>query len=378
MSDATLFESYDLAGLPLANRAVMAPMTRSRAIDNIPNELMASYYRQRAGAGLIVTEGTSPSPNGLGYPRIPGLFDETHADAWRLVTDAVHEEGGRIFVQLMHTGRVGHPGNLPVGGRVLAPSSVPLAETKVWVDAKRRVVETPEPDAMTDGDIEEAVEEFVRASRLAVEARFDGVELHAANGYLIEQFLHPHTNRRDDGWGGSWQARNRFALEVARRSAEAIGAGRVGIRVSPYGVFNEMPLHAEIDEAYVALAEGLGAIGLAYLHLFEGTGVPAVPAALKQKLRDAFGGTFILSGDYDLVRANHDLAQGRGDLIAFGRPFLANPDLLERYAAGAELNEPRTDRFYSPGAEGYTDYPRLDDVEERAGRAEMAVATETG
>ncbi len=361
MAEGKLFSSYDLAGVPLSNRAVMAPMTRSRAIGNVPNELMATYYRQRAGAGLIVTEGTSPSPNGLGYARIPGVFDGAQVAGWRLVTDAVHDEGGRIFCQLMHTGRVSHPANLPDGARVLAPSAVALEETKMWVDAEGDAVEMPAPEAMTEADIEAAIEEFVEATRLSIDAGFDGVELHGANGYLIDQFLSPHVNRRDDAWGGSWEARNRFALEVARRCVAAVGGDKVGIRLSPYGVFNEIPHHDEIDDAYVALAEELGRIGLAYVHLVDHSsmGTPAVPDEVKDRMRAAFSGAFILSGGYDLERANADLEAGRADLIAFGRPFLANPDLVKRFEQGADLNEPRMDSFYTPGEEGYTDYPTL-------------------
>ena len=359
MSDTTLYSTYDLEGTALANRAVMAPMTRSRAIGNVPNELMATYYRQRASAGLIVTEGTAPSPNGLGYARIPGIFSEEQAEGWRLVTDAVHEEGGRIFCQLMHTGRVSHPANLPADARVVAPSAVALEETKMWVDAEGAAVDMPTAEAMSEADVEEAIEEFVNATRLAIGAGFDGVELHGANGYLIDQFLSPHTNRRSDAWGGSWEARNRFAVEVAKRTAAAVGAARVGIRLSPYGVFNEIPHHDEIEDAYVALARDLGALGIAYIHIVDHSsmGAPPVSDDLKDRMRAAFGGTFILSGGYDLDRANADLAAGRADLIAFGRPFLANADLLDRFSQGAELNEPRMDLFYTPGEEGYTDYP---------------------
>jgi len=361
MSDI-LFSSYDLAGTELPNRVVMAPMTRSRSIGNEPNELVATYYGQRAGAGLIITEGTSPSPNGLGYPRIPGIHSEAQTAAWREVTRAVHEEGGRIFLQLMHTGRVTHPDNLPEGGEVLAPSAVGLDETKMWVDERGEAVDIPEPTAMSEAQVEEAIEEYVTAARNATEAGFDGVELHGANGYLIEQFIHPHTNRRTDGWGGAVDARLRFAVEVARRVVAAVGAERVGFRISPYGVFNEMPLYDEIEEAYGKLATALGEIGIAYLHILDHSdqGAPEVPTALKRSLRDAFAGTVILCGGYDADRAEADLADDLADLIAFGRPFIANPDLVERMRTGAELAEGRTELFYSPGAEGYTDYPALE------------------
>lgn len=360
--DAPLFRPFTLGSLDLPNRAVMSPMTRSRATDNVPNDLMAEYYRQRSEAGLIITEGVSPSPNGLGYPRIPGLFDGEQVEGWRKVTEAVHGADGRIFVQLMHTGRVAHPANLPSGGRVLAPSAVPLTETKMWVDAEGGEMDIPSPQAMTGTEVEEAIREYAEASRMAVEAGFDGVELHGANGYLIEQFLHPHTNRRDDGWGGSVEARVRFAVEAARAAVAAIGADRVGIRLSPYGAFNEMPRYEETDETYDLLVRELGALDLACIHIVDHSsmGAPQVPDEVKLRLREIFPNAFILSGGYDFQRANEDLAAGKGDLVAFGRPFLANPDLLTRFREGAELNEPRPDLFYTPGPEGYTDYPTLE------------------
>jgi len=209
-----LFSSYKLGNLELQNRTVMSPMTRSRAIGNVPNDLMAAYYGQRGEAGLIVTEGTSPSPNGLGYARIPGLFDAAQVAGWKKVTSAVHAAGSKIFVQLMHTGRVGHPNNLPAGGRILAPSAV-AAPGQMYTDQEGQK-DHPVPEAMSEADIEHAIGEFVQASRNAVEAGFDGIELHAANGYLIEQFLNANVNQRSDGYGGSIAGRNRFALEVAR------------------------------------------------------------------------------------------------------------------------------------------------------------------
>lgn len=357
---AHLFEPVTLGPIALSNRAVMAPMTRSRAIGNVPNGLMVEYYRERAGAGLIITEGTSPSPNGLGYPRIPGIFDERQAEGWRRVTEAVHEEGGRIFVQLMHTGRVGHPANLPEGARVLAPSAVPLEDTKMWVDGEGELA-IPVAEEMTGAEIRQAIAEYVDASRLAMEAGFDGVELHGANGYLIQQFLHPGTNRRDDGWGGRVENRLRFALEVAESVAGEIGADRLGIRLSPYGVFNEMPHHEEVDETYERLVRGLSDLGLVYVHIVDHSamGASEVPDAIKRRIRETFDGAIILSGGYDFERANDDLAADKGDLVAFGRSFLANPDLLERFRRGAELNEPRPELLYTPGPEGYVDYPTL-------------------
>jgi len=365
-----LFQDFTLGPFTLRNRAVMAPMTRSRAIGNLPNEMMGEYYAQRAEAGLIITEGTTPSPDGLGYPRIPGIYSREQVAAWAQVTRAVHDAGGTIFMQLMHTGRVSHPENLPEGARVVAPSAVALEDTLMWVDERGQAVKIAPPAAMTDDEVWGTVEEYVQAARNAVESGFDGIELHAANGYLIEQFLHPHTNRRDDAWGGSVEKRCRFTLEIARRCSEAIGSDRVGIRVSPYGVFNEMPHHDEIDQTYTYLARMLGELDLVYVHVVnhQAMWAPPVPDAIQTAIRNGFPNAYILSGGYGFESANADLEAGKGDLVAFGRPYLANPDLLERFRRDAALNEPDTTTFYGPGPEGfsqgYTDYPTL---EEQAG-----------
>ncbi|MFT4975123.1 MAG: N-ethylmaleimide reductase [Myxococcota bacterium] len=354
-----LFSSLQLGDITLSNRAVMAPLTRSRAIGGVPNALMASYYSQRASAGLIITEGTAPSPNGLGYPRIPGIFSEAQIEGWRETTEAVHARGGHIFLQLMHTGRIGHPNNLPDGAEVLAPSAV-TAAGEMYTDAAG-MQPHPQPKAMTTDDIEAAIGEYITAAENAIRAGFDGIEIHAANGYLANQFLNPRSNQRDDAWGGSPERRNHFVLEVARQTAAAIGGGRTGIRLSPHGVFNDLGPYDGIDDQYASLAEGLGALKLAYLHLVDHSslGAPEVPAALKATLRTRFGGTIILSGGYDAARAEADLQAGRGELVAFGRPFLANPDLLDRFKAEAPLNAPRPELFYTPGPEGYVDYPLL-------------------
>ena len=354
-----LFEPFSSPALKLKNRVVMAPLTRSRAVDaNTPNDLMAEYYAQRAGAGLIITEGTSPSPNGLGYARIPGLFNAAHVAGWRKTTDAVHAHGAKIFVQLMHTGRVSHQVNLPAGAKVVGPVAVAL-EGDMYTDAQGMQPHTT-PHAMTAEDIQAAVGEYVNAARLAVEAGFDGIELHAANGYLLEQFLNANVNTRTDAYGGSAGNRNRFVLEVARATVAAIGAHRVGIRVSPYGAFNGTGAFEGVEEQYLALAQELGALNLAYIHLVDHSamGAPEVPAAFKAKLRTAFGGTFIASGGFGRDSAEQALKEGRGDLVAFGRPWISNPDLIERMKAGVALNDPDPSTFYTPGAKGYTDYPR--------------------
>jgi len=348
-----------LGPLTLTNRVVMAPMTRCRAEGNVPNDLMAAYYGQRAGAGLIVTEGTSPHPDGLGYARIPGLFNEAQAAGWCKVADAVHAKGGHIFVQLMHVGRVGHPANLPEGAALRAPSAV-QAKGEMYTDGAG-MQPMPAPRAMTAAELEEAKASFVHAARLARQAGLDGVELHAANGYLLEQFLNPGTNQRTDGYGGSLEARVRFVVEVAEQVAEAIGGDRVGIRLSPFGVFNDMPPYDQVEATYLHLVKELSRLGLAYVHLVDHSsmGAPEVPGSLKIALRKAFSGVFILSGGYDRARAEADLAMGRGDLVAFGKPFISNPDFVARLQSGAELAAPAMDTFYTPGATGYTDYPTI-------------------
>ena len=356
-----LFQAFTSPSLQLKNRVVMAPMTRSRAVErNAPNALMAEYYGQRAGAGLIVTEGTSPSPDGLGYARIPGLFNAEQVAGWRAVTDAVHAQGAKIFVQLMHTGRVAHVANLPAGAKVVGPTAAPLAGD-MYTDAQGMQPHSP-PQAMDAQAIAQAVDEFVKSAKLAVEAGFDGVELHAANGYLLEQFLNANVNTRDDAYGGSADKRNRLAIEVARATVAAIGADKVGIRVSPYGVFNGTGAFDGVEAQYLALARELGALKLAYLHLVDHSsmGAPAVPAAFKTQLRTAFGGNFIASGGLDRQSAEQVLTDGRGDLVAFGRAWLANPDLIERMKAGLPLNAPDPSTFYTPGAKGYTDYPQAE------------------
>jgi N-ethylmaleimide reductase len=359
-----LFQAFTHPSLPLKNRVVMAPLTRSRAVErNTPNALMAQYYAQRAGAGLIITEGTSPSPNGLGYARIPGLFNAEQVAGWRRITDAVHAQGAKIFVQLMHTGRVSHQANLPTGAQVVGPTAQPLAG-EMYTDSQGMQPHTP-PQAMSADDIAQATAEYVRAAQLAVEAGFDGVELHAANGYLLEQFLNANVNTRDDAYGGTADKRNRLVLEVARATSAAIGAARVGIRLSPYGVFNGTGAFDGVEPQYLALAQELGALKLAYLHLVDHSsmGAPQVPVAFKAKLRTAFGGSFIASGGLDRNSAEQVLKEGRGDLVAFGRAWLANPDLIERMKADLPLNAPDASTFYTPGAKGYTDYPHAETVE---------------
>ncbi len=360
-----LFSPAKMGPLTLTNHIVMAPMTRSRALGNVPNELMAEYYRQRATAGLIITEGTSPAADGLGYARIPGLFTDDQAANWRRVTETVHHHGGHIFVQLMHAGRIFHDLNLPEGAEGVGPSAV-AAAGQMWTD-QQQMQDHPTPRALREDELARVRDEFVHSAKLAIEAGFDGVELHGANGYLLEQFLNPASNQRTDGYGGSVQNRARFVLEVVRAVVEAIGAERTSIRLSPWGMASDMPHYPEIDETYAYLAEEFQKIGLVYVHLVdhEAMGAPAVPEATVAAIRAHFTNTLILSGGYDTVeRAEAALQSGRGDLIAFGRPFIANPDLVERLKTGAPLAQPDQATFYAPGpggfADGYTDYPTAD------------------
>jgi len=354
-----LFSSTTLGSLALQNRLVMAPLTRSRAIGNIPNDLMAQYYAQHASAGLIISEGTSPSPNGLGYARIPGIYSSEQIAGWKRVTAAVHPLGAKIFVQLMHCGRIAHPLNLPAGARILAPSAL-AAAGEMYTDTKG-MLPNATPLAMTGEDIEFTVAEYAQAAKNAVAAGFDGVELHGANGYLLEQFFHPTSNRRTDLYGGSIENRARFVLEVTMAVTAAIGKDKVGIRLSPFGAFNDMPPYPTTEVDYTYLARELNAAGLVYVHLVDHSsmGAPPVPESMKATFRSVFKRALILSGGYDAVRAESDLQAGKCDLVAFGRPFLANPDLITRWKTGAALNAPDMSTFYTPGPKGYTDYPTL-------------------
>ncbi len=350
----SLFSEHPLGPLSLPNRVVMAPMTRCRAIDNVPTPVMAQYYAQRASAGLIVTEGTAPSPNALGYPRIPGLFSAEQVDGWRKVTDAVHAAGGRIFAQLMHTGRIGHPINMPVDAEIIGPSAIAAAGA-MFTDTDG-MQPHPVPRAMTDNDIRQTIDEFVSAARNAIEAGFDGVELHGANGYLLEQFLNPNVNTRDDDFGGSVENRTRFVVAVAKAVAEAIGADRTGIRLSPHSTFNDHAAYDGVVEQYAWLAREIDALGLVYIHLV--LGQDGMPEQTLGAIREAYSGTLIVNTGFDRDGAENVIGTGDADLVSFGVPFIANPDLVERMHGRVELAAAKPDLFYAPGPEGYVDYPR--------------------
>ncbi len=348
-----LFAPYQLGRLELANRFVMAPLTRNRAgAGEAPTELAAAYYGQRATAGLIISEGTQPSAVGQGYPHTPGLHTDEQVAGWRLVADAVHTGGGKIVAQLMHTGRIGH---LAITGlQPVAPSAI-AAAGEVYTEQGMKAFETPR--ALATDELPGVVAEFVDAAQRAVQAGLDGIELHAANGYLLQQFLSDNSNTRTDSYGGSPENRARFVIEVATAVASAIGADKVGIRISPAGTFNDIS-ETETEATYTALLDGLEPLGLLYLHVLEGSDTD-----FHVQLRKQWTGSFIFNtgfaGPSDLATAQASVDSGETDLFCIGRGFLANPDLVERLRTGAALNEPDGDTFYAGGAKGYTDYPFL-------------------
>ena len=349
-----LFAPFTLGPLELPNRFVMAPLTRNRAGEGeAPTELAVTYYSQRASAGLIITEGTQPSAVGQGYPHTPGLHTDEQVAGWRRVADAVHAEGGRIVAQLMHAGRISHPDI--IGTQPVAPSAVTPAG-EVFTEKGMQAFQAPR--ALESDEIAGVVAEFVDAARRAVEAGLDGVELHSANGYLLHQFLANGTNTRTDAYGGSPENRARFVIEVATAVVAAIGADKVGIRISPAGTFNDIT-ETETAQTYACLLDGLNPLGLLYLHIAEGPETDFHTA-----LRQQWQGTVIFNtgftGPSDLATAQDAVDSGMADLFCVGRAFLANPDLVERLRTGSELNEPDAATFYGGGAKGYIDYPTLE------------------
>jgi N-ethylmaleimide reductase len=347
-----LFEPYQLGPLHLSNRIVMAPMTRSRAIDgNIPNPLAETYYRQRAGAGLIITEGSQVSPQGQGYIRTPGIHSPDQIAAWRKITAAVAREGGKIFLQLWHVGRISHPdfhdGALPV-----APSAI-IAEGDVFTaQGPKKMVA---PRALDASELSGIVDQFRKGAENAKAAGFDGVEIHGANGYLLDQFTRDGSNQRTDSYGGSLENRVRFPLEVTKAVIEVWGKDRVGYRISPNGAYNSMS-DSDPAKTFAYLTERLSELGIVYLHTFD---PPSGANHLAPHLRTLFKGSFIVNGGYDEASGNAAIANGEADLVAYGVPFLANPDLPYRFGKKAKLNAPDQATFYAGEDRGYTDYPAL-------------------
>ncbi|MBV1923984.1 MAG: alkene reductase [Flavobacteriaceae bacterium] len=354
-----IFEPFTLGNIHLKNKIVMAPLTRSRAIDNIPNKLMETYYQQRATAGLIITEGTSPSPNGIGYPRIPGAYSDAQIEGWKNVANAVHAKGGKIFVQLMHTGRITAKANLPEGSITLAPSAIQAAG-EMFTDQDGMVAHEI-PKAMTLQEIKSTQDEFVLASkRLINEANVDGIELHAANGYLLNQFINPKSNQREDLYGESIENRSRFVLEIAEKVANEIGGSKVGVRLSPYGAFNDLQSHYDdIEDTFIYLSQELSKLNLSYIHIVDqrvAFGAPDFTTDIKKSIKENFKGTIISGGDVNSIEKGEAIINSGLDLVYVGRPFISNPDFVEKLQNNLELKSPDADTFYSPGEQGYTDY----------------------
>jgi len=360
-SSPNLFDSLSLGPYTLRNRIFMAPMTRGRATaEGVPTDAMSEYYRQRASAGLIITEATAISAQGVGWVNAPGIFTDVQQAAWEPVTEAVHGEGGTIFLQLWHMGRVSHPdfldGQLPVSASAIAAEG----ESHTPKGKKAYV----QPRALAADELPGVAADYAAAARRAIAAGFDGVEIHGANGYLLDQFIRDGSNQRDDAYGGSIENRWRFPLEVAEAVAEAVGKERTGIRLSPTNAYNGMS-DGDPVATFSYGAKRLDALGLAFVHLldpmpghmFAVEGAPVI----HPYVREAYGGRLILNGGYDAKKADEALAEGQADAVAFGLPFLANPDLPRRMQEDAPLNQPDFATLYTPGVEGYTDYPRLNE-----------------
>jgi N-ethylmaleimide reductase len=354
-----LFQSYQLGSLTLSNRIVMAPLTRSRADDDgVPGDLQATYYGQRASAGLIISEATNISAQGKGYIKTPGIWTDTQIEGWKLTTKSVHDKESHIFLQLWHTGRISHPDLQPGGALPVAPSAVP-ANGRAYTPSGFKPLVTPR--ALELAEIPGIVNDYAHAARCAKEAGFDGVEIHAANGYLLQQFLSDKTNIRTDAYGGSIENRTRIVMEVIDAITKVWPSDKVGIRLSPLTTFSDIG-DSNPEPLYLSLIEQMNPYRLAYIHVIEGdTQGERHPAGGfdLQKLRRAFNGSYIANNGFDLGLAIETLEQNRADLICFGRPFIANPDLVERFRVGAPLASLDADTLYAGGAKGYIDYPAL-------------------
>jgi len=353
-----IFSPIKLGSLELPNRIFMAPMTRNRASDTVPNAMMAEYYRQRASAGLIITEGSQISEQAVGYPATPGIHSEAQVEGWKQVTDAVHDAGGHIYLQLWHCGRVSHP-DFHEGEPAVGPSSIrPDGDAFTFEGLKPFEM----PRELSVAEIEAVIKDYRQGAINAMAAGFDGVEIHGANGYLLDQFLRDGSNQRNDAYGGSLENRTRLILEVTQAVCDAVGAERVGIRLSPLQPFNDMK-DSDPEATFSYVVEKLNHFGLAYLHVTEmGSEAPgaAGPAFNIGKLREVWKGLYITNGGFDNARGNSAISEGRADAVAFGVPFLANPDLVTRLKAEAELNAPDMDTFYGGDEHGYTDYPVME------------------
>jgi N-ethylmaleimide reductase len=357
-----LFSPIQLGAYELPNRIVMAPLTRNRAGEgNVPQDLNVLYYQQRASAGLIITEATQVSPQGVGYPATPGIHSQAQVAGWKQVTQAVHDQGGRIFLQLWHVGRISHPSFQPNGELPVAPSAIqPKGEAMTYEGMKSFVT----PRALETEEIPGIVEQFRQGANHALEAGFDGVEVHGANGYLLDQFLRDSTNHRTDAYGGSVENRARLLLEVTQAVVEVWGSDKVGVRLSPSSTFNDMS-DSDPKATFSYAVQALNPLNLAYLHLLEPSeadlryGGTAIPT---KEFRPLYQGNLMVNWDYDRDSGNQAIASGNADLVSYGKLFIANPDLPKRFKRNAPFNQPNPDTFYGGGAEGYTDYPALEKV----------------
>ncbi|MGY4823490.1 alkene reductase [Stutzerimonas chloritidismutans] len=370
MNHKALFTPASLGSFALRNRIVLPPLTRSRSSQpgNIPNAVMATYYQQRASAGFMVTEGIQIEPRGQGYAWTPGIHSPEQVEGWKAVTQAVHAEGGVIFAQLWHVGRVSHTSLQPGGEQPVAPSAIPATNVKVFIETgpgEGALVEPSMPRALSNAEVKELVQLYAQAARNAMDAGFDGIEIHCANGYLVNQFISAHTNSRTDEYGGSLQNRLRFLREVVQAIADAIGAERMGVRFAPlFASTDEERVYLGLveqdpHETYIEAVKILQTIGVAYVSLAEADwdSAPELPISFRQAVRAAFSGTIIYAGKYTPERAAAAVEAGWADLIAFGRPFIANPDLPARIANGWPMNPLDASSMYGGTEKGYIDYP---------------------
>jgi 2,4-dienoyl-CoA reductase-like NADH-dependent reductase (Old Yellow Enzyme family) len=362
-----IFEEVQIGNLQLKNRISMAPMTRARNFDGIPNDENALYYAQRSGAGLIITEGTAISNTAKGVLHIPGLYTKEQVEGWKKVTKAVHEKGSLIFTQLWHVGRVSHTSNQPDGKAPVGVSDIQAANSYAWgydENGKEGFVISSKPRALSTDEVKEVVNDFANAAKNAIEAGFDGVEIHGANGYLIEQFLNPFVNNRIDEYGGNIESRSRFLLEVVDATIAAVGYEKVGIRLTPYGGLNELPHYDEIEETYEYLAKELKKRNVVYIHLMDQKtkGSHALPEGFLERFRSWYDGVIILAGGMDREKSENLINAGTIDIAGFGEPFISNPDLVERLQNNWELTPPDRDLHYGLGSHGYTDWKKYEEV----------------
>ncbi len=356
---AQLLSPLNTPAFTLRNRVVMAPMSRRRSEKGIPGSSVPVYYGQRAGAGLIIAENTAVAANGVGYLHAPGIYHTAQQTAWKKVVDEVHDRDGRIFIQLVHTGRIGHPLNHEESAALVAPSPVKAAGTILTPGGQH--LPMPLPEELSTAGARALVEAHIQAAITAMELGFDGVEIHGAHGFLPEQFLHPHTNHRTDHYGGSIAGRSRFLLEIMEGVSAAIGKEHTGVRLSPFATLNDLPAYAEETATHQYLTDALQQLGILYIHLSDqpSNGRPSIPTAYIRDIRKRFSNFLILAGGYTQTSAEAALQAGLADLIAFGRPFIANPDLVERFRHHAPLAAANEATYYQGGDKGYIDYPAM-------------------